>query len=74
MNGTGEDERTRTKAEGKPARNVSLPHLKHLEKFSKASSRFISSLNRFYFTPGHIYAVYQVQEIHMSKGELATDS
>lgn len=62
------------KKEEKPARNVSLPHLKHLKKFSKASLCFISSLNRFYFTPVHIYAVYRVQEIHMSKGELATDS
>lgn len=67
------DERKRTKAEEKPARNVSLPRLKHL-KSSEAPLCFISSLNRFRFTPAHICAVRGVQEIHGSEGDLATGS
>jgi len=37
MDEIGEDERICTKAEEKTAINVSLPHLKRLKKFSKAS-------------------------------------
>lgn len=47
---------------------------KRSKEFSTASSVFISLFNSFRFMPVHIYAVYQVQEIHMRKGEWATDS
>lgn len=57
----------------KTARNVSLPFLKHWKKLSKASLYFIS-FNKFYFAPVHTYAVYQVLEMHISKGELSADS
>lgn len=71
MDETGEDERiTRRK---KAARNVSLLCLKHWKKLSKASLHFIS-FSRFYFVPVNICAMYQVLEMHMSKGELSADS
>lgn len=67
------DERKRTTAEEKPARNASLPHLKHL-KPSEAPLCFISSLNRFRFMPAHVCAVRGVQETHGSEGDLAAGS
>lgn len=65
--------RWKNKQKKKTARNVSLPFLKHWKKLSKASLYFIS-FNRFYFAPVHTYAVYQVLEMHISKGELSADS